>query len=285
MTTPIGFLYRTAMPDLTDVADIQEALRIYHYGAPTGAGEGFYNPGNTDPTNLVIDSVAYHLYNLQEQLDNFTTGILTTAWTAKGALISADAPGAPRVLDVGGPGQVLSVNPGQPTGLEWKTLDVTLTNEVILANKTLSQTNVLQPGIKFLGNTGNSFFTTVSAIDPTANRTIFLPDESATLIGNSTNDTLTNKTISLQNNTVTGNVSQFNTALTDASFLTTLATVTIGQGGTGASTSTAAKTNLDIFRNASSVAFGGKVYVANPATVGATGASLTGAVAGDLWFW
>jgi len=182
MTTPIGFIYRTSMPDLTDVADIQEALRIYHYGAPTGVGEGFYNPTNTDPTNLVLDSVAYHIYNLQEQLNNFTTGLLPTAWTEKGVLISADAPGSPVKLDPGGPGQVLSINSGTLTGLEWKTLDVTLTNEAELLNKTLGLVSISQPGIKFLGNTGNSFFTYLSSLNPTANRQINLPNVSGTVI-------------------------------------------------------------------------------------------------------
>jgi len=182
MTTPIGFLYQTAMPDLTDVADIQEALRIYHYGAPTGAGDGFYNPNNTDPTNLILDSVAYHLYNLQEQISNFTTGLLPSIWTAKGVLVSADAPGSPVKLDPGGPGQVLSINSGTLTGLEWRTLDVTLTNEVILSNKTLSLASVTQPGFKFLGNTGNSFFTYLTSINPTADRQINLPDVSGTVI-------------------------------------------------------------------------------------------------------
>ena len=182
MTTPIGSLYVTAMPDLTDVADIQEALKIYHYGAPTGVGEGFYNPTNTDPTNLVLDSVAYHLYDLQQQLNNFTTGILPTAWTEKGVLISADSPGSPVKLDPGGDGQVLSINPGTLTGLEWRTLDVTLTNEATILNKTLGLVSINQPGIKFLGPTGNDFFTYLSSLSPTANRQINLPNVDGTVI-------------------------------------------------------------------------------------------------------
>jgi hypothetical protein len=182
MTTPIGFIYQTAMPDLTDVADIQEALRIYHYGAPTGVGEGFYNPTNTDPTNLVVDSVAYHIYNLQEQLGNFTTGILPTAWTEKGVLISADAPGSPVKLDPGGPGQVLTINSGTLTGLEWKTIDLTLDNEATVLNKTFGLVSILQPGIKFLGNTGNEFHTYLSSLNPTGNRQINLPNVDGTVI-------------------------------------------------------------------------------------------------------
>ena len=31
--------------------------------------------------------------------------------------------------------------------------------------------------------------------------------------------------------------------------------------------------------------FAGKIYIADPAIVGATGANIDGAAAGDLWFW
>lgn len=47
--------------------------------------------------------------------------------------------------------------------------------------------------------------------------------------------TLTNKTIALGSNTISGTTAQFNTALTDADFLTTGSAVTLAQGGTGAS--------------------------------------------------
>jgi hypothetical protein len=182
MTTPIGNVYPTAMPDLTDVADIQEALRIYHYGAPVGVGEGFYNPTNTEPNNLILDSVAYHLYDLQNQIDNFSTGVLPSAWTDKGVLISASGPASPVKLDVGAPGTVLSVNPGTLTGLEWRSLDVTLNNTVTLANKSLSSAKILSPGIQFLSDSENVFGTTLGILSPTANRVINLPDTSGTIV-------------------------------------------------------------------------------------------------------
>lgn len=182
MTTPIGNVYPTAMPDLTDVADIQEALRIYHYGAPVGVGEGFYNPNNTEPRNLILDSVAYHLYNLQTQIDDFTTGVLPSAWTDKGAIISASGPASPVRLEVGAPGSFLSVNPGTLTGLEWRSLDVTLNNSVTLANKSLVSAKILEPGIQFLGSTGNTFYTLLGTVEPTANRTVNLPNVDGTLI-------------------------------------------------------------------------------------------------------
>ena len=46
----------------------------------------------------------------------------------------------------------------------------------------------------FEGATDNAFDTTLSVVDPTANRTILLPNASDTLVGKATTDTFTNKT-------------------------------------------------------------------------------------------
>lgn len=53
-TENIGTKYNTQIPSLTENADIQTALKIYHYGQ------------STEPTNLVADSVAGHLKNLED---------------------------------------------------------------------------------------------------------------------------------------------------------------------------------------------------------------------------
>lgn len=50
---------------------------------------------------------------------------------------------------------------------------------------------------------------------------------SGDIVGNSDNQTLTNKTINLTNNTLSGTISQFNTALSDADFVTTTGTETL----------------------------------------------------------
>jgi hypothetical protein len=287
MPTEIGQLFKTNIPDLTQIADIQEALRIYHYGVPVGLnvpGQS-YNPNNTDPQNLEEFSVAGHFQTLTDRLDNFSSGLTESSFVDKGTLITAEAPSTPIALEVGQSGQALFANPFTLTGLEWRDLDLSSDNIATLSNKTLDLPSILPAGIKFLGQTGNSFFTTLVAVNPTANRVISLPNVTTTLVGNSTVDIFTNKTVSLETNTVIGTVAEFNTALTNADFLTTLTAVTIAQGGTGGTTTSTAKTNLDIFRNSTNVAFGGKVYVSDPAVVGTTGAGITGAVAGDLWFW
>jgi len=266
----IGNLYSTAIPSLSDTADIQEALRVYHYGAASGSGVGEYPITNTDPTNLVIPSVAYHLFNLQDQINNFQAGILPSSWVAKGALISASNPGSPLAILPGPNGQVLTTNSATATGLEWRVPDVTLTNTVTVSNKTFVNATIPDSGIKF-SSSGTAFTTTLSTLSLTANRIINLPNASTTLVGTDTVQTLTNKIINAVQ--ITG----------------TLATA---NGGTGASTVSNARANLEIFNSQTAVTAGndrapysGKIYVADPAVVGASGANLDGAVAGDLWFW
>ena len=277
MTESIGNLYETEVPALSDVADIQEALRIYHYGAPSGSGAGQYPISNSAPSNLVQPSIAYHLYNLQEQIDNFESGVLPSAYTGKGVLISASQASTPRALSLGTNGQVLTVNTAETTGLRWDTPAVTLTNAITLTNKTLTNSTISSSGLIFAGPVGNSFTTTLVLPTPTANKTVFFPATedtpapSTTLVGRDTVDTLTNKTIE---------VGQLD------------GQVAIAKGGTGASTAANARANLEIFNSQVAVTGGndrtqysGKIYVADPAIVGASGASLDGAAAGDLWFW
>lgn len=282
MTEPIGNLYRTQLPALSDTADIQEALRIYHYGAPSGSGTGQYPIDNSEPTILKPESIAYYLYNLQTQISNFVSGILPSAYTSKGVLISASQAGTPRVIDPGPNGQVLTTNASTVTGLEWQTPSVTPTNGVTLTNKTLSNstisnTRVAASGLIFAGPAENLFTTTLILPTPTANKTVFFPAtadtpaSSTVLVGRDTVDVLTNKTIE---------VGQLD------------GQVAIAKGGTGASTAANARANLEIFNAQAAVTGGndrtqysGKIYVADPAIVGSTGANLDGAAAGDLWFW
>lgn len=54
----IGNLFNTKMPGYEDPADIQEALRLYHYGSSA------YDPNNSDTAQLVANSIAGHLNTL-----------------------------------------------------------------------------------------------------------------------------------------------------------------------------------------------------------------------------
>ena len=65
------------------------------------------------------------------------------------------------------------------------------------ANPTFTGTVTLDTGVNlvFEGATANAFELTLTSGDPTADRTVTLPDLTTTLVGQDTTDTLTNKTI------------------------------------------------------------------------------------------
>lgn len=116
----IGNLYPTKMPSLEDSADIQRALRIYHYGAIPGTGVGEYDPLNTNIANLKNPSMAYTLNDLQTQIDGIESGVLQNSiFAAKGDLISASANDTPVILSAGTNNQVLTVNSATASGLSW----------------------------------------------------------------------------------------------------------------------------------------------------------------------
>jgi hypothetical protein len=101
--------------------------------------------------------------------------------------------------------------------------------------------NLIVPGASVIieGTTPDSYEMTITATDPTADRTITLPDSTGTLaltsdipsltgyVTETGSQTLTNKSINLANNTVSGTVAEFNTALSDANFITSTDTGTV----------------------------------------------------------
>ena len=90
--------------------------------------------------------------------------------------------------------------------------------------------------IIFEGATANDFETSLAVTDPTADRTITFPDATGTValtsdisypvtLNNSV--TLTNKTLALGSNTISGTLAQFNTAVTDATLVSTTGSETL----------------------------------------------------------
>lgn len=59
----IGNIYSTKVPGYEDAADIQSALRTYHYGSSS------YDETNSNTAALVNPSIAYHLKNIQDSID------------------------------------------------------------------------------------------------------------------------------------------------------------------------------------------------------------------------
>jgi hypothetical protein len=58
----IGALIQTKIPGYADAADIQAALRAYHYGSLT------FDPAETNPANLLSPSIAKTIYDIQTDI-------------------------------------------------------------------------------------------------------------------------------------------------------------------------------------------------------------------------
>jgi len=104
-----------------------------------------------------------------------------------------------------------------------KTLEAPVINNATFTGQQSGLEVAFSQSIVFEGTTANAFETTLSAGDPTADRTITLPDATDTLVGKATTDTLTNKTINGSSNTIT------NISLTSG----VTGTLPVANGGTG----------------------------------------------------
>ena len=240
-------LYNTKIPAITDTANIQTALRLYHYG------------DGIDSTKSMVN----HLTNLQNQITNIASPVPLALWAARGALVSATAAETLATISLGTPGQVLTaLSGGGGTGMGWQDPQVTLINSVTLSNKTLTSAIIANAGIKFAAPPGNAFTINLAPNTPTADRSITLPDANTELVGTNTTQTLTNKSI---------DVSQLSSTTETASTArTTLQIFNSQTAATGGDDRTP---------------YSGKIYVADPAVVGSAGANIDGAATGDLWFW
>lgn len=147
----IGELINTKIPGYADDADIQAALRTYHYGTDDPAAET-----ETDITQIPADSVARRLHNLREDLDALDTvvdgKIGGSTFNAKGDLLVGTANDAYQVLTSGTNGKALVVNTGTTTGLEWQDFPSSFTN---LSAATLSVSGNAVFHISILEKTAN----------------------------------------------------------------------------------------------------------------------------------
>ncbi len=96
----------------------------------------------------------------------------------------------------------LIIKSGTTTAATFSGANVTLAGTVASGAITSSSTVTATQGIFsnaspliFEGNTADSFETTIAVTDPTADRTITIPNATDTLVGRATTDTLTNKTL------------------------------------------------------------------------------------------
>jgi len=178
----IGAIYSTKIPGYADNADIQAAFKLYHYGSLE------YDSAQSNLANLVNPSVAHTLNDLQTQITGLDPAGSVSKGTidAKGDLLVGLSNDTVDNLTVGSNNFILTADSSQTLGVKWAAPVVTLDNSVTLANKTLTSPIVTgltlnDSSIVFEGATADSNETTLSVLDPTADRTILLPDASGTL--------------------------------------------------------------------------------------------------------
>jgi len=138
---------------------------------------------------------------------------------AKGDLLVGTADNAISRLAVGQNNYILTADSAETAGVKWAAPQAV---------------GVFDTLITFEGATADSFETTLTVVDPTADRTVTLPDATGTValtsditVSASSTNTFTNKSIALGTNTVSGTKAQFNTAMSDADFATLDGTETL----------------------------------------------------------
>lgn len=149
----IGSLYSTKVPAYTNTADIQAALKLYHYGSES------YDTSNSDPTQLVNPSIAHTLNDLQDQINGLDPAgsISQSVINAKGDLIVGQSNDTPNVISVGSNNFILTADSAQTLGVKWAAPSVGPSNSVTLTNKTISIND------NTLTDVGNELLTLIGA--------------------------------------------------------------------------------------------------------------------------
>jgi len=96
--------------------------------------------------------------------------------------------------------QTITVNVG--SDIVQLTETQTLTNKTLTSPK-VTDLNIIDTTITFEGDNEDDHELVIQITEPTADRTITIPDATDTLVGRTTSDTLTNKSIDADNNTIT----------------------------------------------------------------------------------
>ena len=249
----IGALYPTKSPGLADAADIQAALRAYHYGSYS------YSTANTSPASLEANSIAKFLYDIETDIAALEArpssgGNAQTTQPAPGDFTPADIPDGYIWVDSDGTlggvptgATAVFTNSAPTTSLTTGTIWVDKDATAITSNPFIPQAVINAKGDLIAGS-ANDTATVLSvgtngyvlaASSATGDLLAGSANDSITVLSASTNgyvlitdssttsgltwansaastQTLTNKSISLATNTITSTLAQLNTAVSDA---------------------------------------------------------------------
>ena len=124
----------------------------------------------------------------------------------------------------------LIIKSGTTTAMTFSGANVTVAGNLTVSGTTTtvdSSTINVTNSFTFEGSTADSFETTLTVEDPTADRTVTIPNATGQIVLRDTTDTLTNKSIDLDANTLTGTFAEFNSALQSESFVGLAASQTL----------------------------------------------------------
>jgi len=168
--------------------------------------QSYITASSTDTlTNKTIDASSNTLSNIgNSSLTNssitVTDGTTSTATSLGGTITFSGTSNEIEVSESSG-----TITVGLPNDVTIGN-DLTVTGDLTVNGTTTtvnSTTIEITNSFTFEGSTADAFETTLGVIDPTADRTINLPNASGTIVLQDTTDTLTNKTINTASNTIT----------------------------------------------------------------------------------
>ena len=229
----IGVLVPTKIPGLADAADIQEALRVYHYG-----GSGF--EATAAQTSLPAVGIARRLLEISDDItalenrpssggDVATNAPVAVDFTPSGipnGYIWVDSNGSLGGAPTGA--TAVFTNSAPTTSITTGTIWVDKDSTTITANPFIPTATINAKGDLLVGSANDSIVTLTAGTNGFA-----LTADSSTTSGlvwtntASSTQTLTNKSISFTTNTITGTFAELNTAVTDHDLVSLTSTSTL----------------------------------------------------------
>ena len=203
--------YNSTAADVGDIASITSASGVI--GAATDVVEAI-TLMNTEVTGIKTGATTFASQIVFEGStdDAYETTLAVTDPTADRTITFPDASGT--VVTTTATQTLTNKTLTSPT-INAGTFSGTFTGTMDATSLVLSGASPLV----FEGASADAHETTLGIVDPTADRTVSLPNATDTLVGKATTDTLTNKTIDLDSNTFTGSLAEFNSALQSDSFV------------------------------------------------------------------